>query len=102
MVDRAHPPTSALTISEGVASPTNSLSVRQLARRWRCAPKKVRAFIKRGILPAFDIGTKRSELRISPEAVRVAEQGVLAVKQPPKRRKREQIDPDVAALLAGE
>jgi hypothetical protein len=80
-------------------APTTSLSVRELARRWRCAPKKVRAFIRRGTLRAFDIGCGRPELRIAPEAIAEAEQQRLAVKPPLRRRKREQIDPGVAKLL---
>jgi excisionase family DNA binding protein len=32
------------------------LSVRQLARYWRCAPDRVRQYIHRGILRSFTIG----------------------------------------------
>jgi hypothetical protein len=80
---------------------TDAFSVRRLAARWHTSPKNVRKMIKRGTLAAFDIGTKRSALRIAPEVVREAEQGPLAVKAPPKWRKREQIDPEIAALLEG-
>jgi hypothetical protein len=76
-----------------------ALSVRQLARRWKVAPKKIRTFIRRGVLQAFDVGFGRPELRIPPEAIREAEQGRLAVRQPAKRRKRDDIDAQIVALL---
>jgi hypothetical protein len=78
-----------------------ALGVRQLARRWKVAPKKIRTFIRRGVLQAFDVGLGRPELRIPPEAIREAEQGRLAVKQPPRRRRRQDVDPVIAALLEG-
>jgi Helix-turn-helix domain len=77
-----------------------SFSVRQLAKRWRTSPKRVRQMIKRGTLSAFDIGNKRKALRIPPEAVRAAEQGALAVRPKAKARRREQIDAAIVALLA--
>jgi hypothetical protein len=80
---------------------TSALSVRELARRWRVAPKKIRIFIRRGVLQAFDVGFGRPELRIPPEAIREAEQGRLAVKQPAKRRQRHDVDPAIVALLEG-
>jgi hypothetical protein len=79
--------------------PDTALSVRQLARRWKVAPKKIRMFIRRGVLHAFDVGFGRSELRIPPEAIREAEQGRLAVRQPARRRRRQDVDPAIAALL---
>jgi hypothetical protein len=78
-----------------------ALSVRELARRWRVAPKKIRTLIRRGVLLAFDVGGKRSELRIAPEAVRAAEQGTLAVRPARKPKGRSDIDPAILALLEG-
>jgi hypothetical protein len=78
------------------------LSVRELAKRWRVAPKKVRLLIRRGTLNAFDVGFGRTELRIPPEAIQVAEQSRLAVKPRPKRRQRLDLDPEIAAILGGE
>jgi hypothetical protein len=79
-----------------------ALSVRQLARRWAISPRKVRAMIRRGILSAFNVGTTRTQLRIPPETVIEAETKRLAVRPvTPRRRRREQIDPEIAALLNG-
>jgi hypothetical protein len=75
------------------------LPVRQLAVRWKAAPKKIRTLIRRGILPAFDVGFRRPELRIAPEVIREAEQTRLAVKPQAKRRKRPDVDPVVVAML---
>ena len=76
-----------------------ALSVRQLARRWAVSPKKIRAMLKRGILRGFDVGFGRTQIRIPPEAIREAEQR-LAVQTPsPRRKRRHEIDPEIAALL---
>lgn len=76
------------------------LSVRQLAQRWRVAPAKVRALIRRGLLCAFDIGERRRQLRISPEAIAAFEQQRQVWTPPtPRRRQDLDIDPDIAALL---
>ena len=74
-------------------------SVRDLARHWRVAPKRVRALIKRKLLAAFKPGRG---VRITPEAIRECERR-LAVGVPAVRRGRrlDGIDPEVAALLEG-
>jgi hypothetical protein len=78
-----------------------ALSVRQLARRWAVAPRKIRAMLKRGILRGFDVGFGRTQIRIPPEAIHEAEQR-LAVRAPARRQKRRpEIDPEIAALLEG-
>jgi hypothetical protein len=51
------------------------LSVRQLARYWRCAPARIRQMIRRGLLEAFLIGRA---VRISPDAIREAERQFAA------------------------
>lgn len=74
-------------------------SVRQLARHWRCAPKRVRDLIRRGLLQAFQLG---QAVRISPEAVTEAERLLaVATAKPRKRRQPGGIDPSVLALLEG-
>jgi hypothetical protein len=76
------------------------LSVRQLARYWRVSPRKVRALIKRRIVDAIDLGGKRHELRITPEAVQKAQRRLAA--NPPiasPRCRQPEIDPEVSKLL---
>lgn len=76
------------------------LSVRELARRWSVAPAKVRAMIRRGQVEAFNIGQSgRSQLRITPEAVKTAEQRLKV--QKPMQRRRHQFDAEIEAILAG-
>jgi len=75
------------------------LSVRQLARRWGVSPRKVRSMIRAGRLVAFNVGLAgRVQLRIAPSAIAQAE-AALAVAPAVKRRKRQAVDPEVAALL---
>jgi excisionase family DNA binding protein len=70
------------------------MSVGQLARYWRCRTATVRQMIQDGRLAAIHIGDR---VRITPAAVAAAEAG-LAVR-PRVRRRRERIDPRVAAML---
>jgi len=51
------------------------LSVRELARYWRCSPARVRRLIRRGVIHAFLVGRAA---RISPEAIREAERLLAA------------------------
>lgn len=75
-----------------------ALSVRGLARRWRVAPKRIRQMIRRGVVAAICLGDKRGTLRILPESILAAEQRMTA--SPPRaRRRREKVDPEIAALL---
>ena len=71
-------------------------SVRALAKRWRVRTDKVQALIRSGRLHVIQIPGSRP--RITPESVREAERGVLAVK-PAKRRKREAVPAEVAEML---
>ena len=71
------------------------LTQRELARRWRVRLAVVRAMIRRGTLPAITIAGR---LRITPEAIRQAEAGPLAVK-PPKPKRREAESAEVRQLL---
>lgn len=73
----------------------HALSVRELARRWRCRAATVRAMIRAGTVPAIRIG---DAVRITPEAIAAAEAGVLAVR-PATRRRRVTIPAEVARLL---
>jgi hypothetical protein len=50
--------------------------------------------VQRGELAAIRIS---GTIRISPQAIAQAEQGMLAVK--PRRKRRERIDPELAKLL---
>ena len=63
-----------------------------LARRWRCRPSHVRKLIRRGSLPAFDLGGqgRRSAVRVSPEAVIAFEQQHAAAPRKPERMRRRQ------------
>lgn len=75
------------------------LSVRQLAIYWRCAPRRVRELVRRGMLRAFALpGSRR--LRISPDAVEECERLLSAdVTRTRRRREPTGIDPEVARLL---
>lgn len=74
-------------------------SIRQAATYFSVAPKKVRMWVRRGLLRAVDIGERRVELRIPPGAIVEFEQKRAAVKPRPVRRK-EAVDQEVEALLA--
>jgi excisionase family DNA binding protein len=71
------------------------LTVNELAKHWRCRASTIRAMIHRGALPAIQIS---GTVRITPKAIRDAERGPLAVR-PRRRRKREQIDPEIAEIM---
>jgi len=77
-------------------------SVAQLSAYWRCAPRRVRELIRRGLLVAFALpGSRR--LRITPEAVAECERLLAAGKARPRRQRTVSgIDPEVAALLEGD
>lgn len=75
------------------------LSVRRLARRWGISPARVRALIRRGDLQALDLGDRRRQLRIPPEAIRAFEEGRTVRKPSPRRQRVERIDPEIAAIL---
>jgi hypothetical protein len=78
------------------------LSVRELARRWAVAPRKVRSMVARGLLRAIDVGTGRKQLRFVPEAVTEAEGRLAVVVAKPRRQRRDSsIDPGVLAMLEG-
>lgn len=75
------------------------LSVRQLAERWSVSQRKIRAMIRSGRLEAFDVGHGREQWRISPEAIKAAEER-MSVKRPVKpRRLRVAFSPEVEAIL---
>jgi hypothetical protein len=75
-----------------------AMSVRLFARHWCVSEKKVRAWIARGLLAAVDVGNRRRQLRITPAAIAELERR-LAVGPVRGRKKREAIDPEIAALL---
>jgi hypothetical protein len=78
-------------------TPKRCQGVRQLARYWRCAPKRVRELARRGILRGFQVGRA---LRFTPEAVAEAERLLAAPPAADRRRKPNPgIDRAVAALL---
>src|SRR5262249_32434948 len=70
------------------------LTIREVAVRWRTRPARVRAMVATGELPAILVGTA---VRITPEALAQAEQGMTV--RPAKRRRRETIPPEVLAIL---
>lgn len=81
--------------------PDRALSVRQLARRWGIAPKKVREMIRRGTLSAIDVGFGRRQVRIMPEAIAECERRLTV--QPARRRQAKRyadIDPEVARMIS--
>jgi hypothetical protein len=86
--------------TEAHATPDRCRSVRQLARYWRVAPKRVRELARRGILRGFQVGRA---LRFTPEAVAEAERLLAAPVAGGRRPRRDRgIDPAVTALLGGE
>ncbi|MBM4073019.1 MAG: helix-turn-helix domain-containing protein [Planctomycetes bacterium] len=77
------------------------LTVRQVAARWRVAPRKVRDLIRRGLLSAFMLpGDRRRQVRIAPEAVAAMEKQAAVLPVKPRRRREAEIDPEVERLLA--
>jgi len=72
-----------------------SLTPKELAKRWRCSVVRVRRMIASGALAAIQFDGR---VRITPEAIAAAENGTLAVR-PRTRRQRERIDPEIARLL---
>jgi len=72
------------------------LTPRELARRWRCRPSKIRAMVLSGLLAGIEIGGRT---RILPESVRAAEEGALTVRRPGPRRRREPIPREIAEIL---
>jgi len=74
-----------------------ALTPRELARRWRTSPCRIKAMIRTGKLPAFEIVPGRP--RVTPEAIAAAECGVLAVK-PRQQKRREEIPAHILAMLA--
>jgi hypothetical protein len=80
-----------------VSDADRCLTPRELARRWRVRPAKVRAMIRAGTLPAITIDGRT---RVTPEAVASAEAGPLAVR-PRRTRRREAVPAEVARLLDG-
>lgn len=78
-------------------SQSTCLTPKELARRWRCRAALVRAMIRDGRLPAITINGRP---RVTPEAIRAAETGPLAVR-PATRRRREHIPAEVRRLLDG-
>jgi hypothetical protein len=78
-------------------------SVADLARRWKVGPKRIRADIRKGLIPAFNVGRGSTDLRIAPETVAEMERR-LAVKQvqkPARRRRNDGISESVLQLLDG-
>jgi excisionase family DNA binding protein len=75
---------------------SRSLTPRELASRWRCRVTVVRGLIRAGTMPAIRIGGR---IRITPEAIRRAESGPLAVR-PVGKRRRESIPPEIVKLLS--
>jgi hypothetical protein len=62
--------------------------------------KKIRAWIKAGLLEALDVGTAgRSQLRIMPAAIKALEERLAVRKPQTPRRRRENIDPEIEDLL---
>lgn len=83
------------TACHSVADLARCLTIRELAKRWRCRPATIRQMVRLGTLQAITI---TGSIRITPEAIRAAEVGQLAVK-PPRRRRAERIDPEIRKLL---
>jgi excisionase family DNA binding protein len=73
---------------------SHALTPRELAARWRCRVKTVRAMIRRGELTAICLAGR---VRILPEAIAAAEAGPLAVR--PIRQKTETVPKEIAELL---
>ena len=72
---------------------TAGWTARELARRWRISPDRVRSLVRSGELAALNLATARCgkpRLVITPEAVAVFECGrqVAPPPAPVKRRKR--------------
>jgi len=79
------------------ATVPHSLTPRELARRWRTSPGKVKAMIRAGRLAAIEIVPGRP--RVTPEAIAAAEAGPLAVR-PRQQKRREEIPAHILAMLA--
>jgi excisionase family DNA binding protein len=76
---------------EFAATPARSLTVAEVARRYRVSSEKVRTWIARGELPALNTAdARRAKPRwvVTPEALEQFERGRLAATAPPKAMKR--------------
>jgi excisionase family DNA binding protein len=71
------------------------LTVNELAKRWRCRASTIRAMVHRGALPAIQIS---GTVRITPDAIRAAERGPLAVR-PRRGRKQERVDLEIQEIM---
>jgi len=84
-------------MSDTPLSPTTGLTVRDVARRYRVGPDKVRSWIARGELTAINTGAVlcgRPRWVIPPDALAAFEQrraGGPPPKAPPRKRRRPEI-----------
>jgi hypothetical protein len=79
----AHDTTPAASVPRG-------LTVRDVARRYRVSPKRVRAWIRRGELAALntaDVRSPKPRFVVTPEALERFERGRQAAAPPPKARR---------------
>lgn len=76
-------------------APLTCLTPKELAKRWRCRPRLIRAMIRVGKLHAILINGRP---RITPEAIAAVEAGPMSVR-PVRRRRTERPDPEIAAIL---
>ncbi len=71
----------------------HGLTVREVARRYRVSPDRVRAWIRRGELAALntaDVRSRKPRLVVMPEALERFERGRVATAPPaPPKRKRQ-------------
>jgi hypothetical protein len=76
------------------------LSVREVARRWRVSPRKVRLLIRRGWLQAIDLGgVGRQQLRVTPEGIAECERRMTVRRPTPRRQVPRDIDPEILEML---
>src|SRR5262245_11438761 len=72
-------------------------SVSALAKHWHCSPRRVREYVRRGILSGFMIGRA---MRFSPDAVVEAQERLAAPASRPRRRRvTSEISPTVRSIL---
>ena len=78
-----------------------AISVREAAKRYRVSTAKIREFIRKGLMPAVDVGTNgQSCWRITPEACQLFDER-MAVKPRAKRTKAGRVDAEIESILNG-
>ena len=79
-----------------------AISVREAAKRYRVSTAKIREFIRRGLMPAVDVGLDGNHSwRITPEGLAAFDKTMTAVKPRKTRKAFVGTDAEIEAILNG-